>query len=417
MSGEPGSSTPNRTRVEFHHIKPEYAARSLTKALADDLITEDDRTLIQNHVAWVAVTSNISPGRVNKLTFHLVKLRRFLGPYRANSIDDIYAGISRLKNARTKGHPYTANTLRDDLSTLKKFYVWMIKKGFSRIPLDDIREIKVPSGSTMTKTAAQMLTEEEIHRMIKACTRSIDRCYIAVIYEAALRIKELGTLTWDQVSFGKNTAIINTDGKTGKPRHIPLIMARPYLAAWRADYPLVPEGNAYVFISEQEKKPLRYKALEKRLRVIANRAGITKKISPHVIRHTRISHLVQQGVREYSIREIGWGNQRTKMLATYAHVANVEIDTELSKLYGIEPENNRDDHALYPLQCPRCAVVNAPTASYCAGCGVPLTPDAKVSIDELATEIEAHPMYQHIMDRVEQMLLTAPAGNIRAGAR
>ena len=171
----------------------------------------------------------------------------------------------------------------------------MIKKGFNNIPLDDIREIKVPSGSSMTKTAAQMLTEEEIHRMIKACTRSIDRCYIAVIYEAALRIKELGTLTWDQVSSGKNTVIINTDGKTGRPRHIPLIMAKPYIAQWRADYPLVPEGTAYVFISEQEKKPLRYKALEKRLRVIALRAGITKKVSPHLIRHTRITHLFTGG--------------------------------------------------------------------------------------------------------------------------
>jgi site-specific recombinase XerD len=412
-----GSGAPTLEPVQFHHIKPEYAARSLTKAVKNGQITEDDRTLIQNHVAWVEATRYISPGRVNKLTFHLVKMRRFLGPYRTNTIDDIYVGISRLKNARTKGHPYTASTVRDDITTLKKFYLWLIKKGISHIPKDEIREIKAPSGNTMTKTAAQMLTEEEIHQMIKACNRSIDRCYIAVLYEAALRIKELGTLTWDQVSFGKNTVIINTDGKTGKPRHIPLIMAKPYLAAWRADYPLVAEGSAYVFISEQEKKPLRYKALEKRLRVIAQRAGITKKISPHVIRHTRISHLVKQGVREYSIREIGWGNQSTKMLSTYSHLFNVEIDKELAELYGIEPENHRDNHTLYPRQCPRCAVINAPTARYCMSCGVPLTPDAKVTIDELTTEIEAHPLYKHIMEQVEQMMLTPAANNIGTGAR
>lgn len=100
-----GNSTPER--VEFHHIKPEYATRSLTKTLTSGQITEDDRTLIVNHVAWVEVTSNISAGRVNKLTFHLVKLRRFLGPYRTNTIDDVYAGISRLKNARVKGYFYS----------------------------------------------------------------------------------------------------------------------------------------------------------------------------------------------------------------------------------------------------------------------------------------------------------------------
>jgi site-specific recombinase XerD len=412
-----GSGAPTPEPVEFHHIKPEYSTRSLEKALKKGQITEDDRTLIQNHIAWVEVTRNISPGRVNKLTYHLVKLRRFLGPYRTNTIDDIYAGISRLKSVRTKGHPYTANTLRDDIATLKKFYVWMIKKGFSPIPKDDIQEIKVPGGCTMTKTAAQMLTEEEIHRMIKACTRSIDRCYIAVLYEAALRIKELGTLTWDQVSFGNNTVIINTDGKTGKPRHIPVIMAKPYLAQWRSDYPLVPEGTAHVFISEHEKKPLRYKALEKRLRVIATRAGITKKVTPHLLRHTRISHLVGQGVREYSAREIGWGNQSTKMLATYAHIANVEIDAELSQLYGIEPEDSHGKHALYPRQCPHCAAINSPTSNYCASCGVPLTPEAKVTIDELTTEIEAHPIYQHIMGQIEQMMLTPPVNKVGTGAR
>ena len=411
------AGVPTPETIEFHHIKPEYSARSLTKAFQEGRITEDDRILIENHVAWVAVTSNISLGRVNKLTYHLVKMRRFLGQYRTNTIDDIYAGISRLKNARIKGHPYSGNTLRDDLTTLKKFYLWMIKKGFSCILKEDITEIKVPSGSTMTKTAAMMLTESEIHKMIQACTRSIDRAFIAVLYEAALRIKEIGTLTWDQVSFEKNNVIVNVNCKTGKPRHIPLIMAKPYLSAWKADYPLVAEGNAYVFISEHEKKPLRYKALEKRLRVIARRAGITKKVTPHLLRHTRITHLVQQGVREYSVREIGWGNQATKMLATYSHVANKNIDAELSQLYGIEPEDNPDDHALYPRQCPRCAVINGPTANYCTGCGVPLTPDAKLSINVLTTEIEEHPLYRHIMERVELMLISPPAQNVRTGAR
>ena len=50
-------------------------------------------------------------------------------------------------------------------------------------------------------------------------------------------------------------------------------------------------------------------------------------------------------------------------------------------------------------------------------CGVPLTPDAKVTIDELTTEIEAHPLYKHIMEQVEQMMLTPAANNIGTGAR
>ena len=393
----------------FHHIKAEYASNSLHYALEGGRITEDDRTLIEQHVAWVGVTANISVGRANKLTFHLVKWRRFIRkPYRQVALEDIYTGIKSLKDALIDGRHYSQNTIRDDISALKKFYLWMIKKGFSSIPREEIKEIKVPGGNTMTKVAGQMLSDEEIHAMISVCTRSIDRAIISVLFEGGLRIKELAMLTWDQVSFEKKNAVLNVNVKTGKPRHIPLFFARPYLAAWKADYPFTPEGDAFVFIGEIKMQPMRYQSLFKRIRVIAERAGITKKVTPHVFRHSRISQLMRQKVREYSIREIGWGNQSTKMLATYAHLTNADIVSELSELNGIKPEQVPDNHALTPRQCPRCAVINAPTASYCANCGVPLTPNAKVTIDELTTEIEAHPLYKMIMDRVEEFILTQP---------
>ena len=398
--------------IGFHHIKAEYAANSLKYALEIGRITYDDRTLIEQHVAWVSVTSHISTGRANKLTYHLVKWRRFMNAYRGNSIEDIYVGIKNLRNTIIDGHYYSENTIRDDISTLKKFYLWMIRKGYSSIAKEDIREIKVPSGNSMTKTSGMMLSDKEIHAMISACNRSIDRAIVSVLFEGGLRIKELATLTWEQVSFEKNNAVLNINLKTGKPRHIPLFFARPYLAAWKADYPFTPEGSAFVFIGETKKEPMRYQSLTKRLKLLAKRAGIRKKVTAHIFRHSRITQLMRQKVREYTIREIGWGNQTTKMLATYGHLVNSDIDEEISELNGIKPEHAPDNPILNPRQCPRCAVINAPTANYCMSCGVPLTPEAKVTIDELTTEIEVHPLYKQVMEHVEQYLLTHYQGKI-----
>jgi site-specific recombinase XerD len=409
MSGVPAPSAPNQTSVGFHHIKPEYAANSLSRAVREGRITQDDRHLIEQHVAWVAVKSNITVGRINKLTFHLIKWRRFLNAYRTNAIEDIYAGITRLKNAtRRDGRSYSANTLRDDISALKKFYLWMIKKGYTAIPREDIKEIKVPAGDTMTKSAGEMLSEANIHAMIEVCRRSIDRAIIAVLFEGGLRIKELGTLTWDQVSFEKKNVVINVNCKTLKPRHIPLFFARPYLAAWKADYPLDPQGNAYVFVSEKEMTPFRYRALDKRIKVIAKRAGITKRVSGHLFRHSRITDLMKHHVREYTIREVGWGSQTTKMLATYSHLVNNDIDEELSLMNGIEPDHIQEESILNPRQCPSCAAINSPTARYCANCGIPLTPEAKVTVEQLTSEIEKHPLYQHIVSKVEELILMQP---------
>jgi hypothetical protein len=141
--------SPASKNVEFHHIRPEYADHLLTRALGCKLITKDDRTLIEQHVAWVGVTSNIRLCRINKLTFHLVKWMRFLPVYRTNSIEDIYTGINKLKAAVVNGHHYSPNTLRDDISALKKFYFWMIKKGYTSIKREEIKEIRVPPGSGM----------------------------------------------------------------------------------------------------------------------------------------------------------------------------------------------------------------------------------------------------------------------------
>ncbi len=90
---------------------------------------------------------------------------------------------------------------------------------------DDIEEIQVPSDDTMTKTAAQMFDDEEILAMISACGSSMERAMIATLYEGALRIKELGTLTWERVSFNEQNVVINVNVKTNKPRRIPLFIA------------------------------------------------------------------------------------------------------------------------------------------------------------------------------------------------
>lgn len=124
-----------------------------------------------------------------------------------------------------KGHAYKQNTKRGYVSIVKKFYFLLVKNNHSSILKDDIEEIQAPSDDTMTKTAAQMFDDEEILAMISACGSSMERAMIATLYEGALRIKELGTLTWERVSFNEQNVVINVNVKTNKPRRIPLFIA------------------------------------------------------------------------------------------------------------------------------------------------------------------------------------------------
>ncbi len=409
---------PTPASGKFHLIKSTYAANSLTKAVKSGQITEDDKFLIEKHTAWLS-RGNISIGRLIKITFHLVGARRFIGSFRDNTFDDLIGGINRLKNdevltiaiAGRPAHPYKQNTKRDFVSIIKKFYLWMAKNGHTDILKDDIEEIQVPADDTMTKTSAQMFEEEEIVAMISACGSSMERAMIATLYEGALRIKELGTLTWNQLSFTEQNVVLNVNVKTNKPRRIPLYSAKSYLAAWKADYPYPIEANSLVFVNELHSN-FNHATITKRIRTIAKHAGVTKKITAHVFRHSRITHLQRHGVKEQTIKTLAWANQKTKMLATYSHLCDADVDKELSAIYGIADVNASESHAMNPQQCAHCGMVNSPTSSYCGGCGLPLTPEATVTTEQLAVEIQNTALYKQIMEDIQKKILGVAVGTV-----
>jgi len=56
--------------------------------------------------------------------------------------------------------------------------------------------------------------------------------------------------------------------------------------------------------------------MSKVIKAAAKEAGITKNVTPHLFRHSRISHLLSEGMGETITKQICWGNQSTNMLKT-----------------------------------------------------------------------------------------------------
>jgi integrase/recombinase XerD len=113
---------PSRHTRSFHNQKTQYGENSIDFAVKSGLITSIDAELIRKFIVELRATRGISLGRTNKIIFTVVGWRRFIGEYQQNSIHDIYAGITRLNDARIKGRPYKQNTRRDFLNFLKRFY-------------------------------------------------------------------------------------------------------------------------------------------------------------------------------------------------------------------------------------------------------------------------------------------------------
>jgi ribosomal protein L40E len=98
----------------------------------------------------------------------------------------------------------------------------------------------------------------------------------------------------------------------------------------------------------------------------AEKAGIKKKVFPHILRHSRATflanHLTEQQMNIY----FGWV-QGSDMPSIYVHLSGRDIESAVRAVYGLEEEEKK---TIKPAKCPRCGEINTPQARFCHKCGL-----------------------------------------------
>ncbi len=388
-----------------------YAKRGIEKQIRAGNMTERDSELIREFVKTVRIENNISPSREYKITNALSNVSRFFScQYEDAKLLDIYTAVDLIKEAdkvqskNTKGGKLSSDSQKDYITFLKRFYLWMIDEGYISLKKEKIQKIKTPKAKKMSKTAADMLTDDDILQLIvkgcTGCTQTRDRALVSVLYEGAFRIHELAGLTWGQISFeNKNFLQVNTDGKTKIPRYIPLTVSKEYLSKWKSEYPAEPADDAPVFVSNRGKS-FTYPYLKKHLNDIADRAGI-KRFNPHVLRHSRITNLAKAGYSETTIKMMCWGSLDTGMFARYAHLTGVDINREIALKNGFALDEDEPGKGAFKNKtCPRCNSLNPPTVRFCGVCGCALDKETVLEVEDMKKEVHADPRYLKMIDEL-----------------
>ncbi len=370
----------------FHSIKTTSGEESLSKALSSGQITADDAQLIRMFISRCSIVDDIKLKRQLKLTYTLVNWRRFIPPFRDLTIYDLYEAVKQIKNGSTKdGRPFAVHTIADHVAILKQFYRWMIEEELSTIPLAKLNSIKVPSRKGATKrTPEDLLSPEEVKALIAATDTLRDRCLITFLYEGGFRIGEVGQIQWHNIRIDKNGVIVNINFKTGVDRYVRLVLTKESLMKWRSEYPGSPTGENLIFLSKTGEQ-LTYNAMKKIIAKTAEKAGVKKKFTLHIFRHTRITHLIQSGMSESVIKMMMWGSVSTNMFEVYAHLSGADIDREVLKLNNIPVESQQLSGCVEPIVCPNCREINGSDSRYCHVCGEGLLPDS-VKSDQLFQE-------------------------------
>lgn len=191
------------------------------------------------------------------------------------------------------------------LSAIRHFNRFMLREGWLR-KLPPTADLVPRTGRPIPR----VLTVEEVERLLAVCTGDDplalrDRAMLEVAYGAGLRVSELCSLSFDDLYLEE--MFLAVKGKGGKHRIVPYgEPARRALTAYlEQGRPCLARGRAseYVFLNRRGGKISRV-GFFKKLKGYAAAAGIRLPVSPHTLRHSFATHLLQGGADLRYVQEL-----------------------------------------------------------------------------------------------------------------
>lgn len=160
------------------------------------------------------------------------------------------------------------------------------------------------------------LTRAEVGRLLAETRNLKHRAVLMALYSAGLRLNEAISLQVRDLDI-PNRRILVREPKGGRERYVMLSdrflsVLRRYLREQR------PKG--YLFPGKLPGKPLHSSAVQRVVKKMARRAGIDKTVTPHVLRHTFATHLIEQGTSVLYIQKL-LGHKSVKTTMLYTHVS------------------------------------------------------------------------------------------------
>ncbi len=226
-----------------------------------------------------------------------------------------------MRKETSQGH--TVSTALRRLSSIKGFFVFLKKEGYYK---DEIPEVK-----TMKKQQIlpNCLSVEEVEDLlnspdIRRPEGLRDRAMLETMYASGLRVSELLSLERGRVNFKK--AIITIFGKGAKERKVPLgDFAIEYIQKYVDEVRCKNPGSdsKYLFLNRYG-EPLSRQYFFKQIKKYALEAGITSPVSPHTLRHSFATHLLENGAQLRAVQEmLGHANIATTQI--YTHISTKRI--------------------------------------------------------------------------------------------
>ena len=233
-----------------------------------------------------------------------------------------------LKYELAIGH--SVSTALRRLSCMRNFFLFLKRDGYYQGTIPDIEAPKKP------KYLPNCLTEDEVEALLNAPDLSTpsglrDKAMLETMYSSGLRVSELLSLERAQVNLNKG--VITVFGKGAKERRVPVAdYAIEYIKEYIKDVRSKVDVNhsKYLFLSKKG-EPLSRVYFFKQVKKYSELAGIKTNVSPHTLRHSFATHLLNHGAQLRIVQSmLGHTNIATTQI--YTHVSSEKIKSDYDKI-------------------------------------------------------------------------------------
>lgn len=216
------------------------------------------------------------------------------------------------------------------MATLRTFYRFLLAE--EKIPADPSALLRSPR---IPERLPRYLTIDEVSRLITAAGASKDRqlrlrAMLELMYAAGLRVSELTGVRMDAIDL--KVGYVRVFGKGGKERVVPIgERARLAVQGYLDQRPETAASVKTLFVSDR-KRPMSAVHFWRLIRQAARQAGILKPVTPHVLRHSFASHLVQNGADLRAVQEM-LGHSSIATTQIYTHVSQSHLQEAHKKFH------------------------------------------------------------------------------------
>lgn len=278
-----------------------------------------DQALLKEYHTWLRLERGYSPNTVEAYEMDLDKLRAYTAEHSLDYVHLDFEGLEAFIFEQFKTIQSEATQARV-LAGIHAWYRFLLYKDYIEQDPSELLE-----GPRKSKHLPTVLSLDEVNRMMAAIDLSTNeghrnRAMMEMLYGSGLRVSELVGLQLSKIYLNEHYMLI--EGKGSKQRLVPISpVAEEWFGYWlqeRATWPVKPEFRDIAFVNRYG-RPLTRAMVFTIVRRLCEEAGITKTVSPHTLRHSFATHLLQNGADLRVIQQL-LGHEDLATTEIYTHV-------------------------------------------------------------------------------------------------